>query len=106
MTISAGQLAQKLAADKAASGVADKSFIIQLLSCREFWWAGGLLAIGTVAWLVALSVLPVSTAYPILSLSFVFTTLGANRLNNEHVSRRRWFGVVLISLGAALVTAS
>lgn len=48
----------------------------------------------------------VSFIWPLTSLSFVMTTLAARLLLNENVSTVRWAGVVLIMLGAALISYS
>lgn len=53
----------------------------------------------------ALQFLDVSTAYPIGSLSFVAVTVLSRLALGETVSRKRWFGVCLIIIGAGLVVA-
>ena len=44
--------------------------------------------------------------WPLTALSFVFATLAAMWFLHEHVSAVRWAGVVLIMLGAALISYS
>src|ERR1700740_2341301 len=48
----------------------------------------------------------VSFIWPLTALGFVFTTLAARFILNEHVPLTRWGGVLLIMLGAALITYS
>lgn len=48
----------------------------------------------------------ISFVWPMTALSFVFTTIAAKLLLHEHVSPLRWGGVVLILIGAALITWS
>jgi drug/metabolite transporter (DMT)-like permease len=48
----------------------------------------------------------ISFVWPLTSLSMVMTTLAAIVLLREHVSGLRWSGVVLMMLGAALITWS
>jgi uncharacterized membrane protein len=48
----------------------------------------------------------VSLIWPLTSLGFVITALAARFLLHEHVSPLRWAGVLLIVLGAALVSYS
>jgi drug/metabolite transporter (DMT)-like permease len=48
----------------------------------------------------------ISFLWPLTALSFVFATLAAVWFLHEHVAPLRWGGVVLIMLGAALITYS
>lgn len=48
----------------------------------------------------------VSLVWPLTSLGFVLTTAAARFVNGEHVSGLRWAGVMLIVLGAGLVSWS
>lgn len=46
----------------------------------------------------------VSFIWPLTALSFVLTTIAAKLFLNEQVSGLRWFGVLLIILGAGVIT--
>lgn len=46
----------------------------------------------------------VSFVWPLTALSFVLTTIAAKLFLNEQVSGLRWFGVLLIILGAGVIT--
>jgi len=48
----------------------------------------------------------ISFLWPLTGLSFVFATLAAMLFLDERVSPLRWAGVVLIVLGAALISYS
>ena len=48
----------------------------------------------------------ISFLWPLTALSFVFATFAAWWFLHEHVGALRWAGVVLIMLGAALITYS
>jgi len=48
----------------------------------------------------------ISFLWPLTSLSFVFATLAAMLFLNERVSLVRWAGVVLIVIGATLISYS
>jgi len=50
-------------------------------------------------WLLVLQRIPVSVAYPMLSLNFIFITFAARLIWHEPVSVRHWLGVVLIMVG-------
>jgi drug/metabolite transporter (DMT)-like permease len=56
--------------------------------------------------LVLMSRSDISFLWPLTALSFVFATLAAMVFLHEHVSHIRWAGVVLIMLGAALISYS
>jgi drug/metabolite transporter (DMT)-like permease len=58
------------------------------------------------ALLYLLSQRDVSLIWPLTSLGFVITAVAARWLLHEHVSWVRWSGVMLIVLGAALVSYS
>jgi drug/metabolite transporter (DMT)-like permease len=58
------------------------------------------------ALLYLLSQRDVSLIWPLTSLGFVITAIAARVFLHEHVSGIRWAGVVLIVLGAGLVTWS
>jgi len=66
--------------------------------------AGLLLAIGIVVWLKVLQHLPISLAYPLLSINLVLMTLAASSLFDETTTVRHWCGVVLIMLGILLMS--
>jgi drug/metabolite transporter (DMT)-like permease len=56
--------------------------------------------------LILLARSDVSFLWPMTGLSFVFATLAALVFLHEHVSAVRWAGVVLIMIGAALISYS
>lgn len=56
--------------------------------------------------LILMSRSDVSFLWPLTSLGFVLTTLAAKFILHEQVPGLRWSGVVLIVLGAALITWS
>ncbi|MFI8416475.1 4-amino-4-deoxy-L-arabinose-phosphoundecaprenol flippase subunit ArnE [Serratia sp. NPDC078593] len=63
-----------------------------------------LLASGMALWLSVLQRLPLSVAYPMLSLNFVLVTLAARWLFNEPTTLRHWCGVASIMLGIFLMS--
>jgi uncharacterized membrane protein len=50
----------------------------------------------------ALKALDVVVAYPLDALNFAFVALFARYCLKEEISRRRWMGILLIAMGAAL----
>lgn len=57
-------------------------------------------------WLVVISRVPLSYAYPMISISYVLVVLLSSILYKENVNLMRWGGVVLISLGVILISQS
>jgi len=62
--------------------------------------------VSVVVWIVALSRVEVSIAYPMLSLGYVANALLAMWLFGEAVSLQRWVGIAVILVGVALVARS
>src|SRR5580765_1299232 len=56
--------------------------------------------------LILMSKSDISFLWPLTGLSFVFATFAAIWFLGEHVSPVRWAGVILIMLGAALISYS
>lgn len=69
---------------------------------------GGLVcyAVSVVVWIVALSRVDVSVAYPLLSVGYVVNALLAMWLFGEAVSAQRWLGIAIILVGVTLVARS
>lgn len=105
LLISVGQIAQKLAARRLVLGNGMRQAIVSLTSSLQFWLALLALALGLASWLVALAELEVSRAYPILGASFVLTTILSALILDERVTRNRWIGVGLISIGVAAMVS-
>jgi len=57
-------------------------------------------------WMVVLSKVELSVAYPLLSLGYVFVLLASWFLFREPVSLIRWLGVLVIICGVTLVSRS
>jgi len=62
-----------------------------------------LYGISAIVWIAILARLPLSTAYPILGLTFVFVPLLSASLLREPVSAVQLCGAALIVIGVALV---
>lgn len=63
-------------------------------------------AVSVVVWIVALSRVEVSMAYPMLSIGYVVNALLAWWLFGEDVNLQRWLGIFVIMVGVALVARS
>jgi drug/metabolite transporter (DMT)-like permease len=63
-------------------------------------------AVSLIVWILGLSRVPVSMAYPLLSLGYVINAIAAHYLLGEAVSLGRWLGIGFIVLGVWLVARS
>jgi multidrug transporter EmrE-like cation transporter len=63
-------------------------------------------AVSVVVWIVALSRVEVSIAYPMLSIGYVVNALLAWWLFGEAVNLQRWLGIGVIIVGGILVARS
>lgn len=59
--------------------------------------------LATLAWLVVLQRVPVSFAYPMISLNYIFVTLLAKYVHGEAVPSLRYLGLALILAGVAVI---
>ncbi len=86
-------------------GRAPASWWFSLL--KNGWvWAWGLCFVAATAlWLLALSRLDISYAFPLLSTSFILVALLSRLLLGEFISWKRWFAIFVICLGVILIAA-
>jgi multidrug transporter EmrE-like cation transporter len=63
-------------------------------------------AVSVVVWIIGLSRVPVSIAYPLLSLGYVVNAVAAHYLFGEAVALQRWVGIGFIVVGVWLVARS
>ena len=62
--------------------------------------------ISVFVWILGLSRVPVSIAYPMLSLGYVVNAIAAHYLFGEAVSVQRWLGIGFIIVGVYVVARS
>jgi drug/metabolite transporter (DMT)-like permease len=62
--------------------------------------------VSLLVWIMGLSRVPVSIAYPMLSLGYVINAVAAHYLFGEAVTVTRWLGIGFIVLGVWLVARS
>jgi len=79
---------------------------VRLATNPLFLSAVALYILGFVIWLIVLSKLELSFAYPILALSYCFVPFLSHRLFGEEVSPMRWVGVGIICFGVCVVGLS
>jgi multidrug transporter EmrE-like cation transporter len=59
-----------------------------------------------IVWILGLSRVPVSVAYPLLSVGYIINAIAAHYLFGEAVTMTRWFGIGFIVVGVWLVAKS
>lgn len=70
-------------------------------------WAGlALFGISSIFWLVVLSRIPLSVAYPFVGVSYIIIVLLSRYVLHEHVPLLRWLGVVIVATGIAIIGLS
>ena len=70
-------------------------------------WIGLILfGISALFWLVVLSRVPLSVAYPFVGVSYILIVLFARLFLHEHVPTLRWIGVLIVAVGIAIVGLS
>lgn len=97
----AGQLCQKQAAEYWRRPATSKNRRVAALAMLLA--ALTLMGLALLLWLDVLQYMPVSVAYPMLSLNFVLVTLGAYLFFREAITFRHCVGVGAIMLGIVLM---
>ena len=88
------------------AGAATSSRALTLLTVPSLWLALGAYGLSVVVWIVGLSRVPVSQAYPLLSLGYVLNIGLAWWLFGEVPNLQRVLGVGVIIVGVVLVARS
>lgn len=80
--------------------------VVRALQEPRLWVGLTLFGISAVFWLVVLSRVPLSVAYPIVGLSYIIVVAIARLFLHEHVPPLRWVGVAVVAIGIAIVGIS
>jgi drug/metabolite transporter (DMT)-like permease len=86
------------------SGVVSRG--LELLTVPSLWYALCAYGLSVIVWLVGLSRVPVSQAYPLLSLGYVINIGLAWWLLGEMPNVQRVAGIAIIIVGVVLVSRS
>ena len=79
---------------------------LELITVPSLWFALGAYGLSVIVWLVGLSRVPVSQAYPLLSLGYVINIGLAWWLLGEVPTAQRVIGIGVIVVGVVLVARS
>jgi multidrug transporter EmrE-like cation transporter len=70
-------------------------------------WAGlALFGISSLFWMVVLSRVPLSVAYPFVGISYILIVLLSRFILHEQVPILRWIGVLVVATGIAIIGLS
>jgi drug/metabolite transporter (DMT)-like permease len=98
--------ATKVSGPLIATDAGVMSRALQLLAVPSLWYALTAYGVSVVVWIVGLSRVPVSQAYPLLSLGYVLNIGLAYWLLGEEPNVQRIVGIGVIVLGVVLVARS
>ena len=72
---------------------------------RSVWvWAWGLcFVLATALWMMAISAMQVSYAFPLLSIGYVIVAVLSMVFLKERIPAYRWAAIVVIALGVAII---
>jgi len=102
-----GQVCFKLGVGHEDTRVASRpgasGFVLDLVGSP--WVVAGLLiyVVEFIVWFAALSLAPLSVAFPFMALSYCGVVVASRWILKERVSLRRWLGTVAVAGGVALV---
>jgi len=103
------QLFLKQGVEKAGIENISKTKIIDLIK-KFFNWSVVLgffsYGLSLLFWMVTLSSLDLSYAYPMVSFSYVLVAFSSKFFFKEKVSARRWISIIVITLGVILIGLS
>ena len=102
------QIALKLGASSALAeelGTRSVPTMITQMLITPFVWVGlSIYAVSAVLWIIVLSKMDVSRAYPSVALTYIVVLLASWALLHESVSVSRWIAVGVICIGVVLLS--
>ncbi|MET3806696.1 drug/metabolite transporter (DMT)-like permease [Nakamurella sp. UYEF19] len=103
-----GQLVLKNGMNIAKEAAAAQGKSLILTAGTSPWILGGLVIFGVsaVAWLVTLSRVPLSVAYPFNALGYVVILVASTVILNERANAWTWVGTVMVVAGLIVVVTT
>ncbi len=98
-----GQVFLKFALSKMLPFAWTRVFWQSVLLNWQFAACGLMFGASSVLWMYIVKHYPLSVAYPMISLSYVFGMIAAMIFFNEQVSPIKWMGIALIIIGCCLI---
>ena len=82
------------------------STLLRIATQTYFVLGGACYVVSLLVWILGLSRVPVSVAYPLLSIGYIVNAIAAHFLFGEDVNAVRWAGIGFIVVGVWLVARS
>lgn len=101
--LTGGQVLLKFALNRMPAFAWTREFWISLFTNWQFAACGIFFGLSSLLWMYIVKIFPFSSAYPMVSLSYVFGMLAAIIFFREDVSIYKWIGVAFIVLGCMLI---
>ena len=101
--LAGGQVFLKFALQKMHPFGWTRDFWVSTLLNWQFALCGLFFGSSSILWMFIVKRYPLSVAYPMISLSYVFGLLAAMFFFHEQVSAVKWIGVALIMAGCCLI---
>lgn len=79
------------------------NYFCNVVSNYYFWLTGISMLISGIIWLYVIKRYEFSVAYPLVSISYIFSLLSAAIVFKEEVPITRWVGVVIVMVGIILI---
>jgi multidrug transporter EmrE-like cation transporter len=80
--------------------------VMRMATQSHFILGTGCYVLSLFVWILGLSRVPVSVAYPLLSVGYIVNAVAAHYLFGETVTLARWLGIGFIIIGVWLVARS
>ena len=78
--------------------------VIQVFTAPFIWVGLACYGLATVVWIIVLSRLDVSLAYPLIALNFVLVPILGWFFLGEQIPSGRWIGVMVILVGVTIIS--
>ena len=103
-----GQLVLKSGMNQAKTHAQEQGRSLALVAVTSPWIIGGLLIFGVsaVAWLITLSRVPLSVAYPFNALGYVAILVASSVILHERTNAWTWAGTALVVSGLVVVVTT
>jgi multidrug transporter EmrE-like cation transporter len=80
--------------------------IARALREPRLWLGLALFGISSIFWMIVLSRVPLSVAYPFVGISYIVIVLASRFALHEQVPTMRWIGVLVVAVGITIIGLS
>lgn len=106
----AGQLALKVGVNRVGAAAVESAgpvaTLVTTFRSPLVWLGLALYGLGALAWILVLTRLDLSLAYPFLALNFVLIAIVSRLFLGETIPTLRWGGILVICFGILLIARS